>query len=163
MITQRMLMQIVDYDPDTGVFLWKVQKAHATKIGSIAGSADVRGYWRIHIDGKSYKAHRLAWLWVTGTFPTKQIDHVDGNKANNRWRNLRECTGSQNRANCGKPSTNTSGFKGVNFHRGRQQWQARIMVRGRRVFLGWFDEAESARDAYQKAAVALCGDFARAT
>ena len=90
-LTQEYLKSILDYDLDTGIFTWKINKAKRTKIGDIAGWS-YNGYREIEINDKKYKAHRLAWLYVYGEMPNKLIDHIDGNRSNNKISNLREAT-----------------------------------------------------------------------
>lgn len=149
----------LDYDPETGIFRWRNP---ATKVvaGSIAGTLQ-RTYWMIHFRGVDYHAHRLAWLYVRGAWPTGEVDHRNGNRLDNRIANLRDATRSQNCANMGLASHNTSGFNGVSFYRQTGRWQAYIRHGGRRLHLGMFATAEDAAAAYDAAAIRLKGEFAR--
>lgn len=159
MISCEDLRAILDYDPDTGAFTWKVQKARWIAVGDIAGRLGGNGYWSIKIDGRAYHAHRLAFLWMTGEMPKQHVDHIDLIRLNNRWANLRECTRAQNQHNLPKFSTNTSGFKGVSFH--QKRWRATICVNGKRIHLGSADTPEIASKLYSDAAIKYFGEFAR--
>ena len=101
MITQERLRRLLHYEPETGVFTWLERSSPHSKghVGRVAGAFDVRGYWRIKIDYKSYRAARLAWFYMTGEWPTQEIDHINRNPADNRWINLRSVDGSQNTYN----------------------------------------------------------------
>ena len=118
-----LLKEILKYEPNTGNFYWKTDRNHSVIIGSIAGSQHPGGYWTIGINGKNYAAHRLAWFYVYGTWPQKHLDHINGNRADNRIENLREATRSQNMQNEKKArSTNSNGFLGVTKH--GKKWRA---------------------------------------
>lgn len=104
MINQAYLKSILDYEPETGIFRWKIVKRgwRGKTIafpGDRAGHIERDGYWRISIDGKFYLMHRLAWLWMTGDWPEIVIDHKDRDKGNNKWANLRDATYSENSRN----------------------------------------------------------------
>ena len=105
MLTAEYLRSIIDYDPETGIFRWKAASASIGGMwgggypGSIAGCQGSDGYWVISVSCHNYLAHRLAWLWVVGDFPAMAIDHIDRDRSNNRWVNLREATRSQNSLN----------------------------------------------------------------
>lgn len=159
-LTANSLADLLDYDASTGVFTWRVRKSQAMKPGCIAGTTTNReGYRRICINGEAHYAHRLAWLYVYGKWPSREIDHIDGDAGNNAISNLREATGSQNQFNQGKKKHNRSGHKGVTKY--RSGWRARIACRGAQIHLGYFDNAELAAEAYAKAAERLHGEFAR--
>ncbi|TIW28719.1 MAG: HNH endonuclease [Mesorhizobium sp.] len=158
MISQSRLQELLSYDPDTGIFRW----LPGTKLaGAIAGSRAVLGYWVIGVADKSYKAHRLAHLYMTGAFPTDQIDHINGNREDNRWVNLRPATNTENARNASVGKNNTSGFKGVSYHKDTGKYQARIMVDRQLIHLGIYDTAEDAHAVYSAAAKDLHGKFAR--
>jgi hypothetical protein len=150
-VTQDELKQILFYCAITGHFTWLVSTARRIKIGDRAGTPNEKGYIIIQINGKLYRAHRLAWLYVHGYLPTKQIDHKNGIKDDNRIDNLREATNSENHQNKGKRKDNTSGFTGVTFHKPTGKWLAQIGIGGKKHFLGLFNTREEARDAYLKA------------
>jgi hypothetical protein len=162
-ITRRLsarLFELLEYNPATGEFFWKVSKATA-KVGDMAGSVYQNGYRYIQIDGLDYRAARLAWFFVTGEDVEVFIDHRNGHRDDNRFKNLRPATNSQNQANRGKPANNTSGFKGVRFEADRMKWRAQIMVNGKSKNLGRYNTCEEAKLAYEKAALEAWGDFAK--
>ena len=160
MITQAELKNLFYYDPITGIFIWRLTR-QGVNIGQPAGSINSDGYRIICVDGRYYTAGRLAWLWMKGKWPERDIDHIDTDPSNNRWNNLRLATISQNAGNRKKAKNNTSGFKGVCMATcGR--WVARICINGRRFHLGYFDTAANAHKAYVAAAEKYFGEFARA-
>lgn len=158
-LTQERLKQVLHYDPRTGVFTRIARLGSRGVVGTTAGSVDKYGYWKTMIDGKHHKLHRLAFLYMTGNWPEHEVDHIDTDKSNNSWKNLRDSTHRQNMANRGITSSNTSGFKGVRPERGR--FRANIRVNGTIKFLGYFDTPEEASAAYVSAANDLHGEFAR--
>ena len=143
MLTKDELEKIIKYCPETGVFT-------RLKFGKNVGSVNDKGYLVISVKNKRYRAHRLAWLYMTGNFPIDQIDHINMNRLDNRFINLRECGNKENNCNTKKKSTNTSGFKGVHFNKQCNKWQARSRVNGKRVHIGLYDTAEQAGHAYAK-------------
>lgn len=163
MITQKELKELLHYDPETGIFTWLVTpyKYGRVKIGDSAGSNDAYGYRRIKIKRRSYKSHRLAWLYVYGHFPPNALDHINVLKDDNRISNLRLATNSENQMNRGKPSNNTSGFKGVSWHKRRKKWDAYGQLNGKNKHLGAFDTAEAASVAYKSFAEQQHGQFYR--
>ena len=132
--------------------------------GVVAASRK-KGYLYISVNGLTYVAHRLAWLYMTGKWPTVLIDHKNGDKMDNRFANLREATYLQNFWNRGKRSDNTSGYKGVSYNRKLKKYGARVTVKKNGVtehnHIGVFDTAEEAYEAYKKAALEAFGEFAR--
>ena len=141
-------MAALHYEPTTGVFTWRIASARRIKVGDIAGRSNTGGYWRIHLRGKSYPAHHVAWLYVYGVWPRDCLDHINQNRSDNRIENLREANGALNRQNTKLQSNNTSGFKGVSKCGASRRWRAEIMIDGRAVRLGWFDTPEEASEAY---------------
>jgi len=160
-LTQARLKEVLDYDPDTGVFIWKERISIRITVGSVAGWLQ-SGYLRTRIDGVFYYQHRLAWLWVHGVWPPEQIDHKDMNRENNRIANLRLATKSQNGANARVRSHSKNGLKGIIWDKQRGRWRARIRHDGRVFHLGDFHTALEAHNAYVSKAQELFGDFARA-
>lgn len=137
----------LSYDSQDGAFYWR--KADGSK-GLRAGGLCSQGYGRIKIAGKSYKAHRLAWLMFYGEWPKDMIDHINGNRSDNRIANLRLATNAQNQMNRAKPSRNnqTGTFLGVNFNKQANAYAARIKFGAKRIHLGYFDTPEEAAAAY---------------
>lgn len=161
-LTAAELRNMFDYDPDSGILRWRVRPSQAVKAGSIAGSVESNGYVRIRILGKKVLAHRIAWAIYYGEFPNQgvDIDHVDGDKSNNRISNLRLATRSQNCANRPAPRVNTSGFKGVYLNSRNGKYHAQIGVDGTRHHLGFFDTKEEAGAAFRAAALRIFGEYA---
>lgn len=157
-LTARRLREVLDYDLHAGVFQWKVKSGRA-KRGDIAGSR-TNGYVEIGLDKESYRAHRLAWFYVFGKWPIGDLDHRDTVRHHNWISNLRPATRSQNLANSRRKKSNTSGLKGVTFHRGK--WRAVIRFKYRSYHLGRYDTAEAAAAAYHAKARELFGGFANA-
>lgn len=148
-LTQDRLKELLDYDPETGVFIWKIDLIKQKTKEKIAGCLHKNsGYHHITINGHKHKAHRLAFLYMEGYFPENQIDHIDRNRSNNRWDNLREVSRTCNARNSNIPKNNKSGVVGVCWHKLNNKWISSIMVFGRTVHLGYFDniiEAAKAR------------------
>lgn len=160
-MTRDELARFLRYDPDTGKFYWRVKRRNGARPGDEAGHRTARhGYIVIGVNGRHFYAHRLAWLFQTGSWPTGEIDHINLNPSDNRAANLRAATRAANIRNRGVTRRNVSGLKGVSSHQGR--WRARICV-DRRVFdLGCFATPEEAHLAYARASRDLHGEFARA-
>lgn len=157
-LTYALLRELLDYDPETGLFRWRVSRGRAAA-GSIAGTRAHHGYISISIFGRLYYAHRLAWLWMTGEWPAVEIDHKDTHTGNNAWLNLRPASHAQNMRNSGMPRNNSTGFKGV-IQLG-SQFRAQIRVNRRHHHLGFFPTAELAHAAYREASARLHGEFGR--
>jgi len=157
------------YDPETGLLTWKVRK-QGRVLGKPIGKFDKDGYLVVSYsengrkDGrkKRFCVHRIIWVWVHGKEPEDQLDHINGNKSDNRLCNLREADTKQNMRNVGKQAHNTSGLKGVSWHKLRNKWRADIKVDQKQVFLGLYDCIAAASLAYQVAADTHHGEFARA-
>lgn len=159
MITAPQLRELVHYDPETGDFTALV-KRHSCYVGKKLGHVD-GGYVKINLCGKTYKAHRLAWLYVNGAFPDEDIDHVNGTRSDNRWANLREASRGQNMMNIGVKKHNTSGWKGVSLYKTTGKWKAQIQIEGKKIGLGYYDDIKEAAEAYIFAALEFHGEFAR--
>lgn len=159
-LTAVRLRELINYDADTGVFTWRIRRGCASA-GAVAGCVEGLGYRVIHIDGRMYKAHRLAWLYVTGRWPTLYIDHANGQPGDDRFSNLREADCSQNSQNQKRRVTARNPLRGVYFDQRRQKWQAKIGKDNKKFWLGSFPTAEEAHAAYTKAANELHGPFVR--
>ena len=156
-ITCEELKKLVDYNPDTGEMCWRVN-CPRTRIGDVVGRDD-DGYRRCKLNGRNYYVHRLAWLYMTGSWPTEYVDHRNGVRSDNTWSNLREASREENGRNRSMARSNKSGYKGV--QRRGKRWVARIGGRqgvGQEV-IGWFHSPEEAAKAYETAAKARYGDF----
>jgi len=143
-ITANELRRLLAYDPTTGAFTWRVNNRRAKK-GAPAGDLGRDGYWRIGIKKKSYKAHRLAWLYTYDAWPQGEIDHINRVKTDNRIHNLRDVTHAENSQNLSSYKNNVSGVNGV-YLRGHK-WAARITTNGRQKHLGHFQSIEDAANA----------------
>ena len=141
----------LNYDKETGIFTWKHDGTRGVKAGHVAGSKMTSGYIMLSVKGKRLLAHRVAWLFIHGEFPFGNIDHINRNKSDNRASNLRPATYEQNAQNRQKNSKNTSGFKGVTWHKRDERWQAAITIKGKVVHLGYYKELEDASKAYIEA------------
>ena len=170
-LTYDQLVQVLVYDPETGQFRWRhrsdVPNAWNAKwAGRIAG-AKARGgkrlYTQLMLHKRNYKAHRLAWLYMTGRWPDSEIDHIDCDGFNNKWSNLRLANRSQNGANSPAYSNNGCGVKGAHLYSGNGKYRARIHCKGRTHNLGYFDTPEEAGAVYAEAAKRLFGEYARSS
>lgn len=135
------------YNPMTGEFI-HLTNAGKDYLGKVAGSKDKRGYIRLAVDNnKHIQAHRAAFVYTEGRWPHEQVDHKNRNPSDNSWDNIRDSTNSTNRQNIGVQANNTTGFTGVHFVRGR--FIARIGINKTKVYLGSFETAEQAAEAYK--------------
>ncbi len=155
------LRALLHYDPETGVFTWRVRRGSRAPKDGVAGAINADGYRQIRIGGSIYYAHRLAWVYVTGKWPTAQIDHKNCIAGDNRFANLREATNGQNARNTRIRRNSRSGFKGVCFEKRRGLWLARASHGGRSRHLGLFETPAEAHEAYCRAMMELDPEFAR--
>lgn len=151
-ITAKELRGLFDYDQDTGDF-------RRRSSGRLAGSTRPDGYRLISVKRRLYYAHRLAWLYVYGEWPSSTLDHRNGDNGDNRIANLRLATYSQNNANRRRHRDGTSGMKGVTFRPKRGKWVAQMGVGGKSVYIGIYSTAEEARAAYVAASKKVYGEF----
>lgn len=143
-LTQQRLHELLKYDPETGVFTYACARPKV-RVGAVAGHTHAgHGYRQIKLDGRLYLAHRLAWLYVHGCWPSDMLDHIDRDRTNNRLLNLRESNRFLNRQNSLTPCNSTSGIKGVTWNRTLGKWHARIGFGNKRHHVGWFSSAEEA-------------------
>lgn len=146
-LTADRLRELLDYDPETGVFTRRIDRGRSWKAGQICGSHSRDGRMQISIDGKTYQFARVAWLYVTGEWPKGDVDHIDVNTSNNRWANLRDVTHQVNTQNVVRPRRgNPSGYLGVTMHQGR--FRANLTISGKHVYIGMFGSALEAHNAY---------------
>lgn len=157
MMTQTKLKELLNYNPDTGEFTWRLRRSR-TPADHLAGTVNHHGYVSIMIDRQRYQAHRLAWLYVYGVLPPGPLDHINRVRSDNRIQNLRSASTVENLRNRTVSHNTASGYKGVTVSSGR--WMARIGVSGVCKYLGWFNTAQDAAQAYNAAARSYFGDFA---
>lgn len=162
-ITSEIVRELLHYDPDTGILVWKERGEHLFKnshdqmawytrhAGNRAGRQWVgtTGYAsrRVRIFGKDYAEHRVAWLWMNDTKLPSEIDHINRDPTDNRWANLRAATHIENMRNLSLSKANTSGVVGVSWQKQRGKWQAKCQVRGKTYNLGNFDTIPEAASA----------------
>lgn len=145
------LLEKLSYDPSSGIFLWK-QTRSSTRIGARAGSVDFYGRRLISIQKRQYFEHRLAWFYVHGVFPAKDIDHINGDHSDNRINNLRLATHAENMQNHRRArSDSATGVAGVTRRKNRKSWYAEIRLNGAKKYIGSFETKEDAHKAYLKA------------
>lgn len=156
--TASRVRDLLSYDESTGIFRWAVKKTGRAVGKENAGATRPDGYIVINIDGRAFRAHRLAWLYVNGHWPEQTIDHINRDKSDNRIANLRLATKAENMAN----TENRSGKKitGVRFVTHANKYMARLGVNGKTVFLGYFLKEEDAQSAYRNARKYHFGEFA---
>jgi len=149
MITQEFLKERVTYSHKTGLFKWKKSKYSRAVEGEVAGRPTTAGHVQLSIEGKRYAAHRLVYLYVYGKMPNKTlvVDHINGNKQDNRLSNLRVVSHAQNLQNSKRSKANSSGYKGVTFEKNIGKWRAYITKNYKTTKLGFFDTKEEAYQA----------------
>ena len=178
-LTHAEVSRLLRYDPETGKLFWLPRGAewftdgyrsaagncanwNAKHAGMEAFTAVNKGGYKIgSVEGSLYRAHRVIWLLHTGDWPDDEIDHIDGNPANNRWANLRAATGSQNHRNIRAHRDASSVYLGVSWYKPYGKWKAQIMACGRNKCIGYFADEEDAARAYDAAALIHHGAFAR--
>lgn len=150
-LNSHQLRSILNYDPDTGRFTWRVKTSRKVVVGKEAGNTKLSGYVSIRINGQGHYAHRIAWCYVYGDWPTDEIDHINGIRNDNRIANLRHATRKQNMENRVQ-ATGASGYRGVVWLEANQKWRASITHNRQNIYLGLFATAEDASAAYREAA-----------
>lgn len=180
-MTQEELKKLLHYDAKTGLFTWLPRTPEMFVDGDAQHSRERncncwntrfagkkakykdkdKGYIEIRLKGKLFKAHRLAFLYVLGRWPEKEVDHINMNRSDNSWENLREASKSQNKGNVRKYSNNTSGFKGVSYNKRKTKWEAKGCLNNKTIHLGHFDTPEKAHEAYRIWATQTFGEYAR--
>jgi hypothetical protein len=159
MITKELLHELFKYKD--GNLYWKVFRSPKVNIGTLAGGVHKpTGYYHIQLENKKYKIHRLIFLMHYGYLP-KEIDHIDGNPANNKIENLREATRQQNCCNTKLKKLNTSGVKNVHLHKPTNKWLVQLMVNGKKKYFGLYDDLELADLVATEARDKYFGEFAR--
>ena len=150
-VSQARLRELLHYDEISGRFVRRVGVKGSASGVQVGSTSTLKHCRYVVVDGRKYKEHHLVWLYRFGTFPTKCIDHINGDPLDNRIENLREATLAENAQNVAMHRDNTSGYLGVSFDRPRNKFQARLCVDGKVVFRGRFDTAEEAHEAYKAA------------
>ena len=150
------------YKQETGELFWKKALSPRIKVGDVAGCRNKEGYAHVRFGGKLYKAHRLIWLIMTGEDPgLYDIDHINGDRSDNRWVNLRLATNSQNKLNISRHKNNSSGVKGVHWSSERKCWVAQLRLEGKTLWYKRFNNLQDASDAIALFRKELHGEFAR--
>ena len=159
MLTQKRLKELLSYSPVVGVFEWRSPRRRV-RVGFLAGAVTPSGYIAIGVDRKVYRAHILAWMYMTGELPDGHIDHIDGDRSNNAWSNLRIATRSQNAANSRTATSNTSGVKGVFWCKSTKKWSCNLRRNGVVAYRASFDTLEQAAAAVMVERERIDGSFA---
>ena len=137
-LTQPELKSLLHYNPDTGIFVRLTKSAFCVNVGDIAGGLSVKGYTVIKVNNRQYRAQRLAFLYMTGSFPKLTVDHINGIKTDNRWNNLRDVSNQENNRNRKLSTTNNSGCVGVLWYKPNNKWVSYIYMNSKRIHLGYF-------------------------
>ena len=154
-LTQSQLQSIFTYDPFTGVVTW-THGVSNMPANSIAGCTNQSGYKVVTVEGKSFRLQRVIWILMFGHIPDGfYVDHINGNKLDNRLQNLRLATNSQNQQNRPAPKNNTSGYRGVTWHKQANKWMARLCHNKRRITIGFYDTPHEAYQAFKNEAKRL--------
>lgn len=171
-LTQEIVRELLDYDPETGLLFWKRRKEHwfkngryskkrnaaiwnAKYAGTEASTLNTMGYKSISIFKKRYYAHRIAWIYTHGNFPTLFLDHINGNPKDNRLINLREVDNQRNHTNMKRDFRNKSGVTGITWNKEKHKWEANIYSNGKNTFLGYSDSIEELKVKRKEAEVLL--------
>lgn len=149
-LTLSRLHELIEYVPETGLFFWRKSSGRC-KAGTLAGTEGGNGYLQISIKKHRNYLHRIAWFYMTGEWPKDDIDHLDGNRSNNRWSNLREATRTINMQNRRSVAANKTSCSLLGAYKTRKHWLSKIRVDGGNIHLGVFDTAEEAHAAYIEA------------
>ena len=162
--TQDELRRLLYYNRKTGLFVWRVEvRPNRPLRGCSAGTHDGHGHIAIRINGCTFPAHRIAWIYVRGQIPDDlEVDHVDMNGINNKFKNLRLATFTQQQMNRRALSNNKCGLKGVHFVKRSRRWCAQITIQNKRTWIGEFETVELAAQAYFSEAKKHYGEYARA-
>lgn len=150
MLTQKRLLEVLNYNPETGLFTWKVSRGSA-RCGDDAATSYRGGYLSIKIDKKNYYAHRIAWVYTYGEWPTGEVDHINRKRDDNRICNLQVVCKSENLQNYQKRKDSSSGVRGVTYNKKSGRWSARIQVNKNRIDLGLYNSKEEAISARRDA------------
>jgi len=158
-LTYERAAELLEYNPDTGALIWKKARPGCVR-GALVGTRSSHGYTQIEVDYRLYKAHRVAWLLMTGGWPHFQIDHINGVRADNRWKNLRHATPLQNSRNRRPNANSKSGVTGVSWSEKTKRWHACLGLNNRTLHLGHHEKLEDAVAAREAAEREHYGEFA---
>jgi hypothetical protein len=158
-LTQDELKSQLHYDPLTGIFTRLIHKSSNAKIGDLVGSKNNHGYLVVRINNIAYKLHRLAFIYMNGYAPDYCVDHINNDRTDNRWCNLREATISQNNRNISVAPRNTSGYKGVSFDINKGLWRASARLNNKPHYIGYFETALAASRAYEEFCITNYQEF----
>ena len=160
--TSERVRELFIYNEHTGILTRRISAGSRSQVGEVVGWKNNKGYLNVGIDSRKYPLHQVIWAYVYGEWPRVDVDHINCNKSDNRLENLRLATRQENQWNTGVRSSNSSGFKGVSFHKHSGKWQAQICINWKNKHIGKFDSPQLAHEAYCKAAALLRGEFGRA-
>lgn len=148
--TRERVLELLEYNHDSGVFVWRKSLRGRVKAGDVAGFRRADGYIRITIDGQPVWAHRLAWFVSTGAWPNGEIDHINGNPSDNRIANLRDVNSRTNSQNATRARTRKNGgtLIGAHWCKTWKRWKSSIGHNYTQMHIGWFDTEEQAHAAY---------------
>ena len=158
-ITQDQVRHAFDYNPETGILRWKNSLSARASNGSVAGRPDKDGYLMVGLFTLTLKVHRVIFLYMTGSFPKYEVDHINNDPSDNRWSNLRESTRRQNCRNTSLGQRNSSGVKGVSWRSKYSNWRAFIVYEGVFIHLGVFEDLREAESAVRAKREELHGEF----
>lgn len=158
-LTQNELKSLIAYDGETGLFTWAVTRSNV-RAGDSAGCLSPTGRYVIGVSRKLYLAHRLAWLWTYGEWPSGEIDHINNDPSDNRIINLRVTTRAENQRNVRLLARNKSGIKGVSWDSINSKWVVRINIGGQQLNLGRFESIDLAAQAIREGRERLHGEYA---
>ncbi len=142
-MTRKELSKLVHYNPKTGSMTWKKSRG-SVSAGMPLKSKHKDGYFMAWVNKKLYLVHRLAWLYVTGEFPKQEIDHINGDRTDNRIKNLQDVSKTENQKNASIRIDNTSGMTGISFRKQTKKWRAYINHNSKIIYLGQFVKKEDA-------------------
>ena len=158
-VSAERIRKLLEYSFITGEFRWRRAGRKGVMAGSVAGAKRSDGYISVLVDGRRYYDHRLVWLWVFGCWPSRGMDHIDGNPSNNSISNLREANQTENMGNRRIGKLNSTGIKNVSRHQGK--YRVQIWKNGKAHEFGVFDTIDEAGDVASKARREVYGEFAR--
>lgn len=159
LLTQAQIAHAFDYNPETGILKWKNPTGSRVRAGYVAGTPDKDGYLQTRIFGLTIKVHRLIFLYMEGSFPNGEVDHINRIPSDNRWSNLRIVTRQQNCWNTGMRSHNSSGVKGVSWCNQKSKWRGLVTFRGKYHHVGYFEDIRDAEAAVRSRRSEMHGEF----